>query len=97
MGDKAGQDAVAGAVAAAISRLLAVDAGADHHVEPVADQLFHHRRGARRVIGGVAVDQHIDVGFDVIEHPPHHVALALIGLAANDGAGRARGRDGIVG
>ena len=44
-------------------------------------------RRARRIVGGVAVDQHVDVGFDVVEHPPHHVTFALMGLAAHDGAG----------
>ena len=83
VGDKAGQQPVAGAMAAAIGRRFAIDTGSDHHIEPLVDELGDHRRRARRVIGGVAVDQHIDVGFDVIEHPPHHVALALIGLAAN--------------
>ena len=54
-------------------------------------------RRARRIVGGVAVDQHVDVGVDVGEHAPHHVALALVRLAAHDGAGRARDLDGAVG
>ena len=44
-------------------------------------------RRARRVVGGVAVDQHVDVGLDVGEHAPHHVALALVRLAPHHGAG----------
>ena len=97
VGDKAGQHPVAGAVAGAIGRLVAIDAGRHHHVEPVADQFCDHRRRARRVIGGVAVDQHVDVGLDVVEHPPHHMALALMGLAADHGAGLLRGLDRAVG
>jgi hypothetical protein len=45
----------------------------------------------------VAVDQHVDVGLDVVEHAPHHVALALVRLAADHGAGLLRRLDGAVG
>ena len=55
------------------------------------------RPGARRVVGGVAVDQHVDVGVDVGEHAPHHAALALVLLAPDDGAGLGRRLDGAVG
>ena len=97
MGDEAGQQPVAGAMAEAVGRLLAIDADGHDHVEPVVDQLVDHRRRARRVVGGVAVDQHVDVGLDVGEHAPHHVALALVGLAADHGAGLLRRLDGAVG
>ena len=78
------QEPVAGAVAPTIGRLLAIDAGADDHIEPLVDELRDHRGRARRVIGRVAIDQNVDIRLDVVEHPPHHVALALVGLAAND-------------
>ena len=55
------------------------------------------RCGARRVVGGVAVDQHVEVGLDVGEHAPHHVALALALFLEHLGAGGARGGRGIVG
>src|SRR6516162_3211727 len=42
------------------------------------------------------VDQHVDVGINVGEHAPHHMALALAALAAHLGAGRARNRGGAV-
>ena len=91
MGDKAGQQPVAGAVAQAIGRLLAIDPDRADHVEPLGHELADHRARARRVVGGVAVDQHVDVGLDIGEHAPHHAALALVLLAADDGAGlRAR-------
>ena len=97
VGDKAGQQPVAGAMAGAIGRLLAIDAGRHHHVEPLLDELCDHRRRARRVVGRVAVHQDVNIRFDVIEHPPHHVALALVGLAANHGARPPRGLDSAVG
>ena len=92
-----GEQPIAGAVTGAIGRLLAVDAIADHHVEPVGEQPLDHGRRARRVVGGVAIDQHVDVGFDVGEHAPHHVALALALFLVDFGAGGARRRCGIVG
>jgi hypothetical protein len=52
---------------------------------------------ARRVIRGIAVDQHVDVGLDIGEHPPHHAALALVLLAADDSAGGGCRFDGTVG
>ena len=68
--------------------LLAMDTAADHHIEPIVEQPRDHLAHARRVIGRVAVDQHIDVGFDVREHPPHDIAFALAGLAEDVRAGR---------
>ena len=62
-----------------------------------ATSLLDHAARARRVVGGVAVDQHVDVGVDVGEHAPHHAALALVLLAADDGAGPGRRLDGAVG
>ena len=38
--------------------------------------------------GNFAVEALVDVRLDVVEHPPDDVTLALIGLAANHGAGR---------
>ena len=84
-------------MAATISRCFVIDAGGNHHIQPLFDEAGDHRRCAWCVVGGVAVDQHIDISFDVIEHTPHHMTLALIGLAANDGAGAARGFDCAVG
>ena len=97
VGDEAGQQPVAGAMTGAIGRLVLVDAGGDHHVEPLVDQLRDHAARARRVVGGVAIDQHVDVGLDVGEHAPDHVAFALVRLAAHHGAGGARDLDGAVG
>ena len=73
-----------------------VDAKAHHHVEVVVDQRVDHARGARGVIGRIAIDQHIDVGIDIGEHAPDHMPLALAALAAHDGAGAARDIDGAV-
>ena len=97
MRDKAGEDAVASAVADAIRSLLALDAGRHYHVEAFGEELADHGRRARRIVGGIAVDQDVDVGFDVVEHPPHHVTFALIGFASHDGAGAARHLHGLVG
>ena len=73
-------------MAGAIGGLRLIDAEANHHVEMFGEQLFDHGRRARRIVGGVAVDHHIDVGIDVGEHPPDHMALALMRLAAHLGA-----------
>ena len=68
--------------------LLEVGGGepvADDHVVAV-EHLGHH--GGCRVgrVGVVAVGHDVHVRVDVLEHGPDHVALALAGLAANDGA-----------
>jgi len=75
-----------------VKKVAAVIAAA----EPVGDELVDHGLRARCIIGRVAVDQHVEVGFDIIEHPPHHVTLALMGLAADHCARRCGGRDGAV-
>ena len=92
-----GQQPVAGAVAGAVGGHFAVDAVGDHHVEPVLEQPLDHAGGARRVVGRVAIDQHVDVGLYVGEHAPHHVAFALALFLVDLGAGGARRRGGIVG
>ena len=76
--DESGQHAIAGAVARPVGRLLAVDAHRHDHVERAFDQPRDHLARARRVVGRVAVDQHVHVRVDVGEHAPHHVALALM-------------------
>lgn len=68
--------------------LLEVGGGepvADDHVVAV-EHLGHH--GGCRVgrVGVVAVGHDVHVRVDVLEHGPDHVALALAGLAAHDGA-----------
>ena len=84
-------------MAAAVGRLLPIDARRDHHVEPVFEESRDHGRRGRRVIGRIAVDQNVDVRVHVGEHAPHHVALALVRLPPHHGAGRARNLDGAVG
>ena len=61
------------------------EAVADHHVIAF-EHLGHH--GGCRVgrVGVVAVGHDVHVRVDVLEHGPDHVALALAGLAAHDGA-----------
>jgi hypothetical protein len=86
-----------GPMTGAIGRVVAIDAGGDHHVQPLVGQLGDHAARAGRIVGRIAIDQHVDVGLDVVEHPPDHVAFPLIGLAANHGAGPERGFDGAVG
>ena len=97
VGDKAGQQPVAGAVAEAIGGLLAIDPDRADHVEPLADQLIDHGAGAGRIVGGIAINQHVDVGVNVGEHAPHHAAFALVLLAADDSAGLGRSLHGAIG
>ena len=80
-GDDRGEQPVAGAMAGAVGGVIAIDPVAHHHVEPLLEQARDHGRRARRVIGGIAVDQHVDVGLHVGEHAPHHEALTLVLLA----------------
>ena len=86
---EAGEQPVAQPMARPVGRLFAVDAHRNDHVQPVAQQALDHRRRTRRIVGGVAVDQHIDVGIDVGEHAPHHAPLALARLSAHHRAGDA--------
>ena len=62
----------------------------------LGEQLFDHARRARRIIGRIAIDQHVHVGVDIGEHAPDHMALALPPLAAHLGAGLARDLGGTV-
>jgi hypothetical protein len=86
VGDESGEQAVTEPVAP-VCRLLAVNPNGADHVEPFAHELFDHGARAWRVIGGVAVDQNVDVGIDIREHPPRHPSFALMALVANHGAG----------
>ncbi len=52
-------------------------AGSADHVQPLVDQHVQHARRASGVVGIVAIDQDIDVGIDISEHPAHDMALAL--------------------
>ena len=94
---KAGQHPVAGAVAGPIGGRRLIDAKTHHHVEMIRHQRLDHARRAGGIVGRVAVDQHVDIGVDIGEHAPHHMALALAVLAAHFGACLARHRDGTVG
>ena len=71
----------------AIGDLVFVDTAADDHVELAIDQSFDHPAGARRIICGVSVDDHIDIGVYVGEHPPNHEALAAMFFLEHLGPG----------
>ena len=45
-----------------------------------------HPAGTRRVICGVAVDEHIDIGVNVGKHPPDDETLAAMLFLENLGA-----------
>ena len=60
----------------------------DDHVDvPVPDQR-DQLGGARDVVGAVAVGHHVDVRVELREGAADHMALALLGLVADLGAGR---------
>ena len=63
---------------------------ADGHVGALGQQHVDQLRRVFRRIGTVAVGHQVDVGIDVGEHAPHHIALALARLPDDDGAGGAR-------
>ena len=83
-------------MAGPIGGLGLIDAKAHHHVEMIRHQRIDHARRAGGIIGRIAIDQHVDVGIDVGEHAPDHMALALAAFAAHLGAGLARDLDGAV-
>lgn len=79
--------------------LLEVGGGkpvADDHVVSV-EHLGDHGRGRVGRVGVVAVGHDVHVRVDVLEHGADHVALALAGLAANDGAFGCGNLGGAVG
>ena len=79
--------------------LLEVGGGkpvADDHVVSV-EHLGDHGRGRVGRVGVVAVGHDVHVRVDVLEHGPDHVALALAGLAAHDGAFGCGNLGGAVG
>ena len=90
------KSAVADHVAAAVGLLLLVATGADDHVELLVEEHLDHRRGGGGIVGQIAVGHDIDVGVDVGEHAADDVALALLALGADDGAGLGGGRYGAV-
>ncbi len=57
---------------------------ADDHIEVFGKQTRDQRRRTRGVVGVVAVDHHVGVGFDVGEHAPHDMAFALQLHAVHD-------------
>ncbi|CDX37602.1 hypothetical protein MPLDJ20_200121 [Mesorhizobium plurifarium] len=83
------EDAVAEGVAVAAGIVGHAAPGAHHHVGAFGLQDVDQLRRILRRVGAVAVGHHIDVGIDVGEHAPHHIALALTRLAHDDGAGGA--------
>ncbi len=73
-----------------------MNSGRDHHVEPVLDEPRDRFADAAR-ISGIAVHQDDHVGIHIGEHSPHHVAFALMLLAADHRAGAAGDLDGGIG
>ena len=67
-----------------------------HHIQPVLAQPFHHGRCAGRIIGAIAIDQHIDAGIDIRKHPAHDMPFTLVALPANGGACGARNGDSVI-
>src|SRR5215472_5711358 len=84
-------------MAGAICRRAAAAALAIDEIELVAQELVDEIRGGAGVIGVVAIDQDVDVGFDVGEHAAHHVALALQRLVTDDRPGVAGNHHAAVG
>ena len=86
--DDAVEEAVAALVTGPVGRPTQSigSADAEHVIVRPGEQRLDHRRARRRVVGVVAVDQQIDVGFEVAEGASHDVALALHVLDAHDRA-----------
>src|ERR1041385_7669888 len=84
MSDNPGDQLIAKAVTWAICLLYLSHARRVHHVELLVDQHPYEHDGRAGVIGVVTVNQDINVGLDVGEHAPYHIALALQWLATAD-------------
>ena len=72
---------------APISLLLLVPTRADDHVELLGEQQVDHRGRGLRIVGQIAVGHDVNVGIDVSEHAADNMALALLTLAPDEGAG----------
>src|SRR5487761_1918190 len=57
---------------------------ADNHVQLLVAELHDHGRCARGSVGGITIDEDVDVGVDISVHPAHDVTLALLRLASYD-------------
>ena len=79
-------------MATAVGRRFA-DPGAHHHIAGTVEQQGNEAWSTRRVVGGISIDQHIEIGLNVAEHPPHHIPLTLARFVADYGTGGA----GLVG
>ncbi len=93
---RAGQRPVAEAMAAPVGGDGFAHADPRHHVQPLLQQHRHHLGGGPRVVGVVAIDQHVHIGLDIGESAADDVALALPRLGAQLGTGRARRLGGGV-
>src|SRR5579872_4693460 len=69
-----------------IGRPLGREPAPDYHIERLGGENLDHLRSDRRLVGVIAIDEHVDIGIDVAEHPPDDVTLALHGLVADDRA-----------
>ena len=95
--EEARKQPVSGAMTEAVGRVLLINARPDHHVETLFGETRDHGARARGIVGGVTIDQNVEVRVDVGEHSPHHVALALMPFAPHQRAGGAGNLAGAVG
>ncbi len=84
------QHSIAQEMPGAVRRLDCRLARPVDHVEGALEQHLNQCRGDGCIVGVIAISEHEHVGFDIGEHPTHHVALAAQGLRADHGAGGAR-------
>jgi hypothetical protein len=52
--------------------------GTNGHVGMFAQHMSDEHWGRRRVIGAVAIRHDVNVGIDIGEHAPHHMAFAAL-------------------
>jgi hypothetical protein len=77
------QQSVAQDMTRPVGKVAFSDPGCDHHIEAVSKEVFDQGRRTGRVIGVVAVNQDVEISFNVGEHPAHNIAFALTGFAAD--------------
>jgi len=68
-----------------------------YHVRMAEQDFIRHGSGSIGGVGVVAVNHDVALGVDFPEHAPDHIALALEGFAADDGACPAGQCSGIIG
>src|SRR6266481_1340275 len=87
---------VAEPMAGAIGILGGRNPHAIDEIETLLDETADQAGGGGGIIPIVAVDEHVDVGFNIGKHSPHHISLALACFSSNQRACLLRDFESVV-